>query len=797
MLQPLSLAGAVCLILACGSARADTITVTGGTTATIPGAYASGTHGSITVSGTGSAGERSTLVIDEATSLTAESFLSVTGGGLLSMRANVTATFGTYPYSSGTVSGGGTLELVSGTLTAERLAVSGSDALRRSGGSYALGTLEIAAGANASFLAGDRIANQRAGGFAVNPGGTLTLETTVSSSNGYYVSLTDSTSRLVRATGSEALERVWLNVDQGAAVDLIPGDRLLGLTVTGSGVVTLAPGATSLRIDDYLYYGSGGRIVGLESVPYDIAYIDVVDGQRLDYRGGAIDDQIRGVLYVTDSGTVSLHKNLTLPFNTIPGMAGSGFLAIAGAESRLEQNGHTVATRDLGLTSAATHTADADFSATRADISDGSRFQVAAGRWTVSGTAYVSGTSSVASDPVTGGSCDIGTLVLREASTASINPLTDRVHNLSLGTATRFTTLPTAGGLTLDTLELTGTTTETRLVLGGFAIDNNGGAWGLRMNSHFNGWLQTLLSRGTIVSGAGQTLSVVDVGGYAYVISGTTRPIPPPPPTTLITITVASGTQTQGQAGYADLSGAVSLLKRGAGTLVITARNTMTGSTAIQEGTLRSEGDGLSASTIVPLAGGTLSIAQDWCSVDGLEPLAGGVVDVGRGLLHVRAGLSEADARAAILTGRGDGSWQGVAGITSSTVAAEQALGLPRAIGWTIPGGDELLVGYAALGDANLDWSVDISDVADIIGYGKYDTGLPAGWYEGDFNYDGVVDMIDLAISMSTGLYDTGFYRPLPVFQHSGPVAAVPEPTAPLAASVLLAAVVWAATRRS
>lgn len=72
--------------------------------------------------------------IDAATVLTAEPFLTVTDGGLLSMRADVTSTIGgAYAYGSGAVSRGGTLDLVSGTLTAEYFTLSGSDAFRRSG----------------------------------------------------------------------------------------------------------------------------------------------------------------------------------------------------------------------------------------------------------------------------------------------------------------------------------------------------------------------------------------------------------------------------------------------------------------------------------------------------------------------------------------------------------------------------------------------------------------------------------------------------------------------------------------
>lgn len=784
-------------LLAADSATAASITVTGGTTATIPGTYASGTWGSISISGTGPSGARSTLTIDNSTVLTAEPFLAVTDGGLLSMRADITSTIGgVYAYGSGTVSRGGTLDLVSGTLTAEYFTLSGSDAFRRSGGAYALGNLAITDGATASFQAGDVIGRQRYGAIWVTSGGTLALGTTLSSTNGVGLGLSGSSSRLVRITGAETLRVSGVGLVHSAALDLIPGDAIPSMTVTGSSVLTLAPGATSLRLSN-LSYGSGGRVAGLERIPYDIDSVEVFEGQRLEYRGGAIDDQIRTALYATDSGTVSLSRNLTFSSGTIPGVPGLGYLAIAGAGSSLEQNGHTVAVREFRVLRNATHTADADVVATTAEIAGGGRIELTAGRFTVSGTATVSGAGSFSVDRSTGGSYDISTLSLRDAATADFNPLTDRVHNLSLGTATRFTTLATGSGLTLDSLELTGTVAQTRLVLGGFASEGSGGAWGLRMGESYTSTLQSLVSAGTIVSSAGQTLSVARQGGYAYVITGTTTPTPPTPPTTQITITVASGTQTQTQAGYATLTGSVSLLKRGAGTLVIQAGNTMTGSTAVQDGTLRFAGGGLASSTVVPLAGGTVAVGQDWVAVGGLLPLAGGLVDVERNLLFVQAGLSEADIRTAILAGLGDGSWNGAAGITSTTVAAEQALGLPRAIGWAPMWGDELSVGYAAIGDTNLDWSVDVLDAADVLARGKYDSGQPAGWYEGDFNYDAAVDILDAASFVSTGLYDTGVYRPLPVFQDSGPVAAVPEPDPTLAAGVLLAVVAWAATRRS
>jgi hypothetical protein len=81
---------------------------------------------------------------------------------------------------------------------------------------------------------------------------------------------------------------------------------------------------------------------------------------------------------------------------------------------------------------------------------------------------------------------------------------------------------------------------------------------------------------------------------------------------------------------------------------------------------------------------------------------------------------------------------------------------------------------FAAPGDTNLDWAVDILDAGNFLTFGKYDTGLPASWLDGDFNYDGVVDIQDAAEFFGTGLYDTGSYNPPPGL--SGGVAAVPEP---------------------
>jgi len=263
------------------------------------------------------------------------------------------------------------------------------------------------------------------------------------------------------------------------------------------------------------------------------------------------------------------------------------------------------------------------------------------------------------------------------------------------------------------------------------------------------------------------------------------------PPT--ITINVTSGTQTQTQAGYPLLSGTTPVLKTGAGTLVVNQANTLTGSTTVQGGRLQlASGAALASSRIVPLAGGTVTLSPYLqTTVGGLAANAGGLTDVGSGMVTVAAGLSAADMVTAIVTGLGDGTWNGTSGITSSVAATS---GGDRTVGWLDNGDGSVTFAFAAAGDTNLDWQVDIIDAANFLAGGKFDTGSPASWNEGDFTYDGVVDILDAASFLSNGLFDAGPYNP-PAGQ-AGAIAAVPEPTGvALAAAGLVAAVAFAVRR--
>jgi fibronectin-binding autotransporter adhesin len=256
----------------------------------------------------------------------------------------------------------------------------------------------------------------------------------------------------------------------------------------------------------------------------------------------------------------------------------------------------------------------------------------------------------------------------------------------------------------------------------------------------------------------------------------------------VITINVPSGTQTQTQAGYPTLSGSIPVLKTGAGTLVLDQANTLSGSTTVQGGVLQlANGSALAASRLVVVAGGTGQVAPVAAtSVASLDLASGnGLMDLTSGALTISSGMTATALVAEILEGRGDGSWNGTSGITSSTAAAESAAGTPRAVGWIDNGDGSLTAAYAAPGDTNIDWSIDILDAANFLSGGKFDTGSPAVWFEGDFSYDGIVDILDAADFFATGLYDAGNYNTAPGM--SGGIAAVPEPAS--LAGVAVAAV--------
>jgi fibronectin-binding autotransporter adhesin len=251
-----------------------------------------------------------------------------------------------------------------------------------------------------------------------------------------------------------------------------------------------------------------------------------------------------------------------------------------------------------------------------------------------------------------------------------------------------------------------------------------------------------------------------------------------------------SGDITDGVAG-------MTLTKTGEGTQVLSGSSSHAGDTSVQGGVLRlANAAALGSSRIVPLAGGTLALdSYLQTTVGGLAANAGGLTDAGSGYMTVASGLTATDLVTALVTGRNGGTWDGTSGITSSVAAGEVALGATRGVGWLDNGDGTVSFAYAALGDTNLDWQVDVLDAANVLSGGKFNTGDPATWFEGDFNYDGVVDVLDAADFITSGLYNAGGYNPPPPAALSG-VAAVPEPGALACVSIgVVAVAVLAATR--
>jgi len=238
------------------------------------------------------------------------------------------------------------------------------------------------------------------------------------------------------------------------------------------------------------------------------------------------------------------------------------------------------------------------------------------------------------------------------------------------------------------------------------------------------------------------------------------------------------------------------LTKIGGQTLTLACSGSLTGPTRVAEGTLRIAAPAvLASSTTTVAAGATLMLAPATAvSVPGLALAPTGLVDVTSGAITINAGVSPAALVARLLEGLGDGSWNGTSGITSSVAAAS---GGERTVGWLDNGDGSMTAAFAAAGDTNLDWQVDILDASNFLAGGKFDTGSPASWNEGDFTYDGLVDILDAASFLSNGLFDAGSYNGAPA---AGAVVAVPEPALPaggVAIAGLVSARCWRRMRRT
>ncbi len=208
------------------------------------------------------------------------------------------------------------------------------------------------------------------------------------------------------------------------------------------------------------------------------------------------------------------------------------------------------------------------------------------------------------------------------------------------------------------------------------------------------------------------------------------------------------------------LSEADSIIVRGGGRLILAAANTFTDGVVVESGELVVRNPAAVGTGLLDVRAGArvfLDIPEGDVAVGRLELAETATLDVGSGRLTIAAeGFSVEQLRRWVLAGRSGGTWNGP-GITSSAAAATLFHGVGLR---ALPDGTAL-VGFAAVGDATMDGTVDAQDLIALNAGGRYGTAArDSGWWQGDFNYDGRVDVSDLILLQATGLYGSGSYQP-------------------------------------
>ncbi len=273
-----------------------------------------------------------------------------------------------------------------------------------------------------------------------------------------------------------------------------------------------------------------------------------------------------------------------------------------------------------------------------------------------------------------------------------------------------------------------------------------------------------------------------------------------------ITLNVSQNTLVVG----GPVTGSFGLTKGAAGTLVLNGVLSYTGPTTVSAGTLQLGATGSNLSGGVAITGGTLALTANHgvlitsaLSIAGSTGAWTGKLDIGNNALDVQGG-NIATLTNQVAQGYASGTWQGSAGITSSTAAANSshltavgviqntidgstngsplygsgtALGLFSGIS---PANTDVLIKYVYYGDTDLSGKVDGSDysridAAYLNNQNASNTAL-TGWFNGDFNYDGVIDGSDYAL-IDNAFNSQGASLAATVAAQVAPGSAVPEPT--------------------
>jgi autotransporter-associated beta strand protein len=351
-------------------------------------------------------------------------------------------------------------------------------------------------------------------------------------------------------------------------------------------------------------------------------------------------------------------------------------------------------------------------------------------------------------------------------------------------------------------LVVTYTTTVSNLTWYGLASANGDGkTWDIGNNTNWNNG--TSLSAYTDGSNVTFDNSLV-TSDQTIVLNTSVSPA---------SVTFNNSTGSYTITGGGGITGSAGLTKTGGQRVMLATVNSYTGGTVVNAGTLE-----LAVPGALP-AGGPLTIAAGGRVVadagTGLLTLGGlnldpsntgspaGLLDLGNNGLVVKTGgiaAITADIRAAA----DNLTWNGAAGITSSTAAADSRhLTAVGAIQNNGPDGGpvyttafdgvtgldlttaDVLARYTRYGDANLDGVVDGSDYSLIDnGYANHLT----GWQNGDFNYDGVIDGTDYALIDNAFNNQTGGLAGSNAAVEAVSETAVPEPAGLFATSIVGAA---------
>ncbi len=207
-------------------------------------------------------------------------------------------------------------------------------------------------------------------------------------------------------------------------------------------------------------------------------------------------------------------------------------------------------------------------------------------------------------------------------------------------------------------------------------------------------------------------------------------------------------------------SGRERIVKRGAGTLILTGPNAHGDGTLVAAGTLLVANPySLGTGPLDILAGGSVhfEVASQEVPLAGLALAATGRLELGAARLVIAAGGYDLAAiRGLLVSGRSGGSQTGP-GITSAIVAGTAF----RELGYRVSPEGALVIQPAVVGDTNLDGSVNIQDLIALSAGGRYGTSVTdVHWWEGDFTYDGRFSIADLITMVSSGLYGTGPVTP-------------------------------------